>query len=56
MNDPHAKAILNTAALHLGVEVAEARRQPPIAEESVKQGSQSRRRHAGCKPNVAAKT
>lgn len=33
MNDPHAKAILNTAAFHLGVEVANERRKSPIAEE-----------------------
>jgi hypothetical protein len=40
MNDPHAKAILNTAAFHLGVEAAEERRQFPIAEASVDQGSE----------------
>ena len=32
MNDPHAKAILNTAAFHLGVEMAGKRRQLPIAD------------------------
>jgi hypothetical protein len=35
MNDPHAKRILNTAAFHLGVEVADERRKFPIAEASV---------------------
>jgi hypothetical protein len=34
MNDPHAKAILNTAAFHLGVDAAEKRRKFPIAGES----------------------
>ncbi|WPL18964.1 hypothetical protein Thiowin_04064 [Thiorhodovibrio winogradskyi] len=41
MNDPHAKAILNTAAFHFGVEVAEMRRKFPIAEESTGQESES---------------
>lgn len=31
MSDPHAKAVLNTAAFHLGVETAEKRRRLPIA-------------------------
>lgn len=35
MNDPHAKGILNTAAFHLGTDVADERRNFPIAEVSV---------------------
>lgn len=41
MNDPHAKAILNTAAFHLGVETAKKRRQRPIAGTAADQGSAS---------------
>ena len=40
MNDPHAKAVLNTEAFHLGVETAEKRRRLPIAGASADQGSE----------------
>ena len=45
MNDPHAKAVLNTAAFHLGVETAEKRRRLPIAGASADQGSASSKAH-----------
>ncbi|NVZ10566.1 hypothetical protein HW932_14975 [Allochromatium humboldtianum] len=45
MNDPHAKAVLNTAAFHLGVEAAQKRRQRPIAGTAAEQGSASSKAH-----------